>query len=86
MVQMSREDFEQAVDDAIDRVPGELLDLVDNVVILIEDEPDGESRSSLASTTGCRSRTGGDWGFGELPDRIFIYRNPTLACATRSTR
>jgi predicted Zn-dependent protease with MMP-like domain len=80
MVQMSREDFERAVDDAIDRVPGELLDLVDNVVILIEDDsPDGDPELLGLYDGVSLTDRGSDWGFGQLPDRIFIYRNPTLA-------
>ncbi len=80
MVEMSSEDFEKAVDDALERVPGELLDLVDNVVILIEDDsPEGEPELLGLYDGVALTDRGTDWGFGELPDRIFIYRNPTLA-------
>ncbi|MCB2411875.1 metallopeptidase family protein [Demequina sp. TTPB684] len=79
MVSMSAEDFEQAVDDALDMVPAELLDLMDNVVILIEDDsPDGEPELLGLYDGVSLTDRGADWGFGELPDRIFIYRNPTL--------
>lgn len=80
MVEMSSEDFEQAVDDALELVPAELLDLVDNVVILIEDDsPEGEPELLGLYDGVSLTDRGSDWGFGELPDRIFIYRNPTLA-------
>lgn len=78
MVEMTEQDFEAAVDDAIALVPGELLDLVDNVVILIEDEPEGDDPDILGLYDGVALTERGDWGYGELPDRIFIYRNPTL--------
>ena len=79
MVFMSAEDFEQAVDDALDMVPAELLDLMDNVVILIEDDsPEGEPELLGLYDGVSLTDRGADWGFGELPDRIFIYRNPTL--------
>ncbi len=79
MVTMSPEEFEQAVDDALELVPGELLDLMDNVVILIEDDsPDGEPELLGLYDGVSLTDRGADWGFGELPDRIFIYRNPTL--------
>lgn len=83
MVTMSPEEFEQAVDDALELVPGELLDLMDNVVILIEDDsPDGEGDLLGLYDGVSLTDRGSDWGFGELPDRIFIFRNPTLrACA-----
>lgn len=78
MVEMTEQDFEAAVDDAIALVPGELLDLVDNVVILIEDEPEGDDPDILGLYDGVALTERGDWGYGELPDRIFIFRNPTL--------
>jgi len=78
MVEMTREDFESAVDDALATIPEALLDLVDNVVILIEDEPEGDDPELLGLYDGIALTERGSYGFGELPDRIFIYRNPTL--------
>ena len=79
MVEMTREDFESAVEDALDLVPQELLDLMDNVVILVEDEPEGNDPDLLGLYDGVSLTDRGDgWGFGELPDRIFVFRNPTL--------
>jgi len=75
---MTHEDFELAVDDALDAIPDALLDLVDNVVILIEDEPDGDDPELLGLYDGVALTERGDFGHMELPDRIFIYRNPTL--------
>ncbi len=77
---MSSEEFERAVDDAFELIPGELLDLMDNVVILIEDDAPEDDPDLLGLYDGVAlTDRGSDWGFGELPDRIFIYRNPTLA-------
>ncbi|WP_430869257.1 metallopeptidase family protein [Demequina aurantiaca] len=76
---MTRADFESAVDDALDAIPEDLLDLVDNVVILIEDEsPEGEPDLLGLYDGVALTERGSDWGMGELPDRIFIYMNPTL--------
>ena len=36
---MTAQEFDDAVGDALDDVPGELLALMDNVVFLVEDEP-----------------------------------------------
>src|SRR5438309_717689 len=43
MVEMSRADFEDAVRDALDGVPGDLARLMENVVVLVEDDaPDDD--------------------------------------------
>jgi predicted Zn-dependent protease with MMP-like domain len=77
-VQMSRERFEELVGEALDAVPDELLKLMDNVVVLVEDDPDGDDRNLLGLYEGyALTSRGWDYG-GVLPDRITIYRNPTL--------
>ena len=79
MVEMSREDFEDAVRDALDEVPDELARMMDNVVVLVEDHaPPGEDLLGLYEGTPLTERDGG-WAAGSLPDRITIYRLPTLA-------
>ncbi|WP_084125350.1 metallopeptidase family protein [Demequina sp. NBRC 110054] len=78
MITMSDEEFEAAVEDGLDAVPDELFDLIDNVVILIEDEPEGDDPELLGLYDGIALTDRGDSGYGELPDRIFIYKNPTL--------
>jgi len=78
MVEMTHEEFEAAVDAGLELIPDELLDLVDNVVILIEDEPSGDDPDLLGLYDGIALTERGNYGFGELPDRIFIYRGPTV--------
>ena len=75
---MSREEFEDAVADALDSVPPELARQMDNVVILVEDEPEGDEPDLLGLYDGIALTERGNYGFGEMPDRIFIYRGPTL--------
>ena len=41
-VHLSDEEFEAAVGDALDAIPGELADQMDNVVVLVRDEPEPE--------------------------------------------
>lgn len=85
MVTMSRAAFELAVEEALDLIPDELADLMDNVVILVEDDGPADEPDLLGLYDGTAlTDRGSDWGFGDLPDRIFIYMNPTLAaCETR---
>jgi predicted Zn-dependent protease with MMP-like domain len=79
VVEMSREDFEDAVRDALDEIPAELAELMDNVVVLVEDDPPpGEDLLGLYEGTPLTER-GSWWAAGSLPDRITIYRRPTLA-------
>jgi predicted Zn-dependent protease with MMP-like domain len=77
-VEMSRGRFEELVAEALDEVPEELLGLMDNVVILVEDEPpDGEA--GLLGLYEGYALTERGWSYaGVLPDRITIYRRPIL--------
>ena len=78
-VRMDRERFEELVGDALDAVPAELLELLENVVILVEDDPPPEDPDLLGVYEG-HALTERGWDYsGVLPDRIVIYRNPILA-------
>lgn len=81
---MTAQEFDDAVGDALDEVPAELLALMDNVVFLVEAEPASDDPELLGVYDGTplTERDGG-WA-GALPDRITIFRGPTLRmCATR---
>jgi predicted Zn-dependent protease with MMP-like domain len=76
---MDRSRFEELVGDALDAVPGQLLDLLDNVVILVEDDPPADEPTLLGVYEG-HALTERGWDYGAvLPDRITIYRHPILA-------
>lgn len=83
---MSRQDFENAVGDALDLIPPELVGAMVNVVVLVEDEPTdeqlgegdpGEGLLGIYEGTPLTERDDG-WAMGALPDRITIFRGPTL--------
>jgi predicted Zn-dependent protease with MMP-like domain len=79
VIEMSRQRFEELVAAAIDEVPGELSVLVDNCVVLVEDEPPPDDPDLLGLYEGTPlTERGGDYTM-VLPDRITIFRNPTLA-------
>lgn len=82
---MSRERFDELVEAAFARVPAELVDLLENVVLFIEDEPPPDEPYLLGLYTGVPQTERG-WSYGGvLPDRIFVYRKPTLAiCDTEA--
>ena len=80
VVEMSRAEFEDAVRDALDEIPPELARLIDNVVVLVEDEAPSDDPELLGLYEGTPLTERGEWwAAGSLPDRITIYRNPTLA-------
>lgn len=79
MVQMTREEFEAAVADALDLVPPELTELIDNVVVLVEDEAPADDPDLLGIYEGTPiTERDHWWAAGSLPDRITIFRMPTL--------
>ena len=76
MVEVSRERFEELVDDALDTIPAELAARVHNLVVLVEEEPPpGEPYDLLGLYVG--STLGID-AAGYLPDQVFVFRGPLM--------
>jgi predicted Zn-dependent protease with MMP-like domain len=78
VLEMTREEFEQLVGDALDRIPVELTRLMDNVAVFVEDEPPAEDPELLGLYEGVPLTERGEWYAGALPDRITIFMGPTL--------
>jgi predicted Zn-dependent protease with MMP-like domain len=75
-VEMDRASFERLVEAALDEIPDELAALIRNVVVLVEDEPPADDPDLLGLYDGVAlTERYGDYGM-ELPDRIFVFRNP----------
>ena len=69
------EDFDNAVEDAVDTLPDELRDAMSNVVIVVEDEPpEGEPLLGLYQGIPLTERSSAY--AGTPPDKISIYRGP----------
>ncbi len=84
VLEMTREEFEELVAEALDRIPPELTRLMDNVAVFVEDEPPAGDPDLLGLYEGTPLTDRGEWYAGVLPDRITVYRNPTLRmCETR---
>lgn len=77
-VHVSPEQFEEYVNDALDAIPDELFGLLDNCVVIIEDDAPDEDPDLLGLYDGVPLTERDSYYTGVLPDRIFIYRNPTL--------
>jgi predicted Zn-dependent protease with MMP-like domain len=74
--------FEALVIEELDALPDEMVDDLDNLVFVTEDRPEDGSLDLLGLYDGVALTDRGQYGFGELPDRIILYREPLLAvCA-----
>ena len=71
--------FEALVIDELDALPDEMVDGLDNVIFVTEARPDDGSLDLLGLYDGVALTERGQYGFGELPDRIILYREPLLA-------
>jgi predicted Zn-dependent protease with MMP-like domain len=91
---LNPEDFESAVAEALDNLPLEFAELMSNVSIQIQEDPDPEIFAELdldpryetlfGLYTGVPLDKRGGWYGNVLPDVIVLYRQPLLAaCHSR---
>ena len=76
MVNVDREEFERLVVHGLDALPDQMVADLDNVIFVVEDRPESDDILGLYDGVALTDR--GDYGYGELPDRIVIYREPLL--------
>ena len=74
---MTRARFEELVSEALDQVPAQFAEAMDNVVVLVEEYND-ESPDILGLYHGIALTERTSHYGGVLPDRISIYRRPIL--------
>ena len=77
--ELDEEAFERLVVDELDLLPDDMVDGLDNVVFVTESRPEDGSLELLGLYDGVAMTERGAYGFGELPDRIVLYREPLLA-------
>ena len=77
-LELDAEAFETLVIDELDALPDEMVDGLDNIVFVVEDRPEDGSLDLLGLYDGVNLTERGQYGFGELPDRIVLYREPLL--------
>ncbi len=81
-LKLSAEEFEKIVVDELDELPDEMVDGLENLVFVVEDRPEDGSLDLLGIYEGVALTERDRYGFGELPDRIVLFREPLLAvCA-----
>ena len=82
MHSLNAEEFEKLVVDELDLLPDEMVDGLENVVFVTEDLPEDGSFDLLGLYDGVDLTRRDNYGFGELPDRIILYREPLLAVSS----
>ncbi len=81
-LELDTDAFEKLVIDELDNLPDNMVDGMDNVIFVVEDRPEDGSLELLGLYEGVALTDRGQYGFGELPDRIILFREPLLAvCA-----
>lgn len=80
-MQLDAEAFEALVVDELDRLPDDMVDGLENVVFVVEDRPEDGSLDLLGIYEGVALTERDRYGFGEMPDRIVLFREPLLAIA-----
>ena len=86
------EEFEVLVEKALDGLPEEFAELLENVAVMVEEEPDPEDLEAMGFEPdeelfglyqGVPLSERGSF-YNALPDRVIIYRGPILRhCHTR---
>lgn len=75
--------FEELVIDELDQLPDDMVEGLENVVFVVEGRPEDGSLDLLGLYDGLALTERTQYGMGELPDRIIVYREPHLAqCET----
>lgn len=76
MLNLDLEAFEQLVVEELDKLSDEMFEGLDNVVFMVEDRHETEELLGIYEGVAITDR--GQYGFGELPDRIVVYRETHL--------
>lgn len=71
--------FEALVIDELDRLPDDMVEGLDNVVFVVEDRSEDGTLDLLGLYDGLALTERTQYGMGELPDRIVVYREAHLA-------
>ena len=91
MYTMTDDEFEAAVQDALDSIPDAFLEALDNVMVTVQNEPnacqrmssgsEGPSGEILGLYEGVALTQRGEWyGEGEMPDVVTIFKGPHERC------
>lgn len=74
---MRRSEFEATVDSTLEGLPDWVIEKIDNLVVVVEEEPSAEYGDVLGVYEGVSLNERDDY-FGTMPDRVVIFRRPHL--------
>ncbi|MPZ51596.1 MAG: hypothetical protein GEU79_02500 [Acidimicrobiia bacterium] len=81
--------FETVVDDAVDNLPDWVVERIDNLLILVEEEPPAEIEAEhgdlLGIYDGVNLLERSEEYWGALPDQITIFRGPHVRMGLSET-
>lgn len=75
---MRLHEFESVVDRVLEELPDWVVEQIDNLVVVVEEEPSPDLGALLGVYEGVALNERGDNYFGAMPDRIVIFRLPHL--------
>jgi predicted Zn-dependent protease with MMP-like domain len=78
-LELSADEFEKVVIAELDELPDDMVDGLENLVFVVEDRPEDGTLDLLGEYQGVALTERDRYGFGELPDRIVLFREPLLA-------
>ena len=78
-LELNADEFEKIVIDELDELPDDMVDGLENLVFVVEDRPEDGTLDLLGEYQGVALTERDRYGFGELPDRIVLFREPLLA-------
>jgi len=93
-VRLSREEFEALVEEALEQLPEEFRAALDNVAVMVEEEPSDEDLEEVEIDPGDPDRDElfglyqgvplpeRDSFYSALPDRVLVFRGPILRCCS----
>lgn len=91
MLKISEREFEILVNEGLEKIPERFLLLLENVAIVIQDEPNAEQLRKLKIENGYelfglyegvpKTKRGPSYG-QVLPDKITVFKNPILRYAS----
>jgi predicted Zn-dependent protease with MMP-like domain len=94
MMRVSRQQFEELVAKALDGLPPQFAELLENVAVTVEEEPTDDDlrevdidpedpeRDELFGLYQGVPLDARDSFYSALPDRVVIYRGPILRCCS----